>query len=157
MRYRKIFHLTFRAGIIAKGVDGIFEIIGGVLLFVRPETLGNFVRLLTEHELSTDPRDAIAHYLLRSVSHLSEGAQLFGFIYLLSHGITKILLVVSLWNRRLWAYPAAIVFFILFIAYQLYRYSFSHSVWMLPLSALDAAIVFLTWTEYRVIRGEASS
>ena len=104
-----------------------------------------------------EPLDAIAHYLLRSVSHLSEGAQLFGFIYLLSHGVIKILLVVSLWNRKLWAYPAAIVFFILFVIYQLYRYSVSHSAWMLLLSALDAAIVFLTWTEYRVIRGEVSS
>jgi uncharacterized membrane protein len=158
LRHRRVIHITFRWGIIAKGIDGFLEIIGGaLLLLLRPQTIGTLVFLLTEHELSTDPRDIIANYLLRSAGHLSETAKLFGSLYLLSHGIIKILLVISLLNRKLWAYPAAIIFFILFIIYQLYRYSFSHSPWMIFLSVFDAAIVVLTWAEYKVIRGETAA
>jgi uncharacterized membrane protein len=158
LRYNRVIHTTFRVGVIAKGIDGFLEIIGGVLLLLlRPETIGELIFLLTEHELSTDPRDIIANYLLRSAGHLSGTAKLFGSLYLLSHGIIKILLVISLLNRKLWAYPAAIIFFILFIIYQLYRYSFSHSPWMIFLSVFDAAIVVLTWAEYKVIRGETAA
>jgi uncharacterized membrane protein len=68
--HRRVIHTIFRAGIIAKGVDGTLEVTGGLLmLFVRPETIGNLVRLLTQHELSTDPRDIIANFLLRSAGH----------------------------------------------------------------------------------------
>jgi uncharacterized membrane protein len=158
LRHSRIIHTTFKWGIIAKGIDGLFEIIGGVLLLLlRPETIGHLVLLLTQHELSTDPRDIIANYLLRSAGHLSETAKLFGSLYLLSHGIIKILLVISLLNRKLWAYPAAIIFFILFIVYQLYRYSFSHSPWMIFLSVFDGAIVALTWAEYKFISGKTAA
>ncbi len=154
MRYARIFHISFRAGIIAKGIDGTFEIIGGfLLLLVRPQTIGSFVRLLTEHELVTDPRDVIANFLLRSAEHLSQSAKLFGSLYLFSHGVIKVLLVVSLWKGKPRAYPAAIIFFVLFIVYQLYRYSFSHSSWLILLSAFDCAIIVLTWIEYRTVRG----
>jgi uncharacterized membrane protein len=158
LRYNRVIHTTFRVGVIAKGIDGFLEIIGGVLLLLlRPETIGELIFLLTEHELSTDPRDIIANYLLRSAGHLSGTAKLFGSLYLLSHGIIKILLVISLLNRKLWAYPAAIIFFIVFIVYQLYRYSFGHSPWLIVLSAFDAAVVALTWEEYRSMRQKASS
>ncbi len=153
MGHRRVIHTVFRAGIIAKGVDGALEVIGGLLmLFVRPETIGNLVRLLTEHELSTDPRDIIANFLLRSAGHISESAKLLSSLYLLSHGVIKVLLVISLWNRKLSAYPAAIIFFIAFIAYQLYRWSFSHSPWLIILSVFDCAVVALTWTEYMTVR-----
>jgi uncharacterized membrane protein len=156
LRRTRVIHTAFRLGIIAKGIDGFLEIIGGgLLLFLRPETIGNLVFLLTEHELSTDPRDIIANYLLRSAGHLSESAKLFGSLYLLSHGIIKILLVSSLLKRKLWAYPAAIFFFIVFIVYQLYRYSFGHSPWLIVLSAFDAAVVVLTWEEYESLRRKA--
>jgi Predicted membrane protein (DUF2127) len=54
--------------------------------------------------------------------------------------------------RRLWYYPVAIIVFALFIAYQLYRYTFSHSVWLLLITALDIIVIALTWHEYRFMR-----
>jgi uncharacterized membrane protein len=157
LKRSKAIHAAFRAGIVAKGIDGFLEITGGILLlFMRPETIGYLVRLLTEHELSTDPRDIIANYLLRTAGHLSESTKLFGSLYLLSHGLIKLLLVVTLWNRKLWAYPAAIIFFVAFIAYQLYRYSLSRSPLLIVLSVVDAAVVVLALEEYKNIRRNAS-
>ncbi len=155
IRRRRPLHDAFHAGIIVKGIDGTFEVIGGLLLLlVQPRTIGRFVLLLTEHELSRDPEDIIARYLLTAVQHLSESSQLFGSLYLLSHGFIKLFLIAALWNRKLWAYPSAIAFFVLFILYQLYRYALSHSVWLILLSIFDAFVVFLTWVEYRSVRRE---
>lgn len=146
-------HEAFDVGVMLKGLDGILEIIGGVLFaFVNPMLFGQAVAWLTAHELSEDPRDIFSHYLTRMAHDFSASSQAFGSLYLLSHGVIKIILVYSLLKRRLWAYPAAIVFFALFIAYQLYRYTYSHSIWMILLSILDLAVIGLTWWEYRHLK-----
>jgi uncharacterized membrane protein len=60
--------------------------------------------------------------------------------------------VASLFRERLWAYPAAIVVFALFIAYQMYRYALGPSISMLVLSVLDVIVIALTWLEYRRLK-----
>ena len=148
--YNRVLHKTFKISIFFKGIDGVLEIIGGVLLFsVSPSTINRFISFMTAQELSEDPKDIIAHYLIESARHLSVSTQLFGFFYLFSHGVIKIILVLSLWKGRLWSYPAAIGFFVIFILYQIYRFSYSHSIWLVLLSIFDVFIVFLTWIEYR--------
>ena len=155
-----VFHRAFQVGIVIKGIDGALEIIGGVLLFLlNPASLNQFVLVLTQHELSEDPRDLVANDLVNAVHHLSASMQLFGSVYLLSHGLIKVLLIASLWQRKLWAYPTAIVFFLVFIGYQVYRYSYGHALGYLLLTLLDLAVVTLTWREYQRIkrRGRTSA
>jgi len=141
--------IAFEVGIFFKGLDGVLEIVGGVLLFlVRPETIGRIVGALTQHELSEDPHDAIARGLVRAADQIAAGSRTFAGVYLLSHGLIKIFLVESLFRGRLWAYPTAIVFFVFFIAYQLYRYYLEPSLAMIVLSVLDLVVIALTWLEY---------
>jgi len=40
----------------------------------------------------------------------------------------------------------------LFLVYQIYRYSHTHSVWLLALSILDLFVIVLTWLEYQRLR-----
>ncbi|MDA8089958.1 MAG: DUF2127 domain-containing protein [Nitrospiraceae bacterium] len=146
---RNLIHKGFEIGILLKFVDGILELMGGMALFwLSPQMLKGFVWAITRHELSEDPTDLVANFLIRSAQHFSVSARVFASAYLLSHGIIKIALVLSLWRRKLWAYPAAIVFFILFIIYQMYRYTHHHSAWLILLSILDVIVVMLTWMEY---------
>ena len=58
--------------------------------------------------------------------------------------MVKVVLVWALLRRYLWAYPIGIAAFSLFLVYQLYRYSHTHSTWLLVLSLLDVAVVVLT-------------
>jgi uncharacterized membrane protein len=149
----KFVHVLFDVGIIGKGIDGLLETIGGtLLLFVRPEQIGRVVRLLTQHELSEDPNDVIAGHLLHAAQHLSADVQIFGAIYLLTHGIIKVGLVAALLRRQFWAYPSAILAFLLFLVYQLYRYSHTHATWLLALSVVDVFVIVITWLEYRRLR-----
>jgi uncharacterized membrane protein len=145
--------IAFDIGIFFKGVDGALEIVGGLLLFViRPETITRIITTVTQHELSEDPHDKIASLLSRLAQDFSATSQLFAGTYLLSHGLIKVWLVEALFRGRLWAYPMAIVFFALFIAYQMYRYALQPSAVMLALSVLDVIVIVLTWFEYRRLK-----
>ena len=153
MRKGRIVHVLFDISVIIKGVDGVLEIVGSaVLLFISPAQIYSIVRALTQHELSKDPHDIVATYLLNSAQHLSDGAQLFAATYLLWHGVVKVVLVTALLLKRRWAYPVAILAFLLFLVYQLYRYAHTRSPELLVLSVVDVFVIALTWLEYKRLR-----
>ena len=147
---------TFKIGLVLKGLDGVLEVVGGLLLlFLTPQAIEHVVRVLTAHELSEDPHDLIARYLLHTASHLNHGTTLFGAIYLLSHGVAKIVLVALVLKDKLWAYPWLIALLLAFIAYQLYQIIVVHfSVGLTALTIFDAALVWLTWREYQAKRAQ---
>jgi uncharacterized membrane protein len=148
---------TFKISVTLKGLDGLLEIIGGtVLLFVKPSTLDQIARSLTQHELSEDPHDFIARHILHSAGHLTHGGTLFAAVYLLSHGIAKVVLVVALLRDQLWAYPAMIVLLGAFIVYQLYRLSYHATLGLTLLTIFDAFVVWLTWREYQSKHSKAA-
>ncbi len=146
-------HRLFKISIILKGLDGVFEIMGGVLfLVIRPETLNRVVYFFTAHELSEDPHDWIAGIVRHGTAALSPGTQRFASIYLLGHGIIKVLLVAGLWRGKLWAYPTALTVLGAFIIYQVYRLSHTHSVALFAFTVFDLIVVFFIWREYRAQR-----
>lgn len=152
-RSSRIAHVLFDISVISKGVDGVLETIGGVLLcFVNATQIHDVVRILTQHELSEDPHDLVAAYLLNSTQKLAAGAQAFAATYLLWHGLVKVTLVTALLLKRRWAYPTAILGFLLFLVYQLYRYSHTRAPELLALSVLDVLVIGLTWLEYTRLR-----
>ena len=141
---------AFRISLWLKGADGALELLGGLLLLiVSPDALGSLVSSLTRHELSEDRHDIIANYLLQQTHNLSKSATIFGALYLLTHGIIKLVLVVSVLRERLWAYPWMLAFLIAFIVYQVYRWALLPSVWLALLTVFDVFVAVLTWIEYR--------
>jgi uncharacterized membrane protein len=139
---------------VLKGIDGGLELIGGLLLlFVSPDTIRDVVRSLTQHELSTDPHDVIANHLLRSTQNLSRSTTLYAAIYLLLHGLAKVVLVVAVLRDQTWAYPAIIVLLLAFIVYQLYRLTLEPTIGLTLLTLFDAFVVVLTWREYQARHG----
>ena len=52
-RIRTILKTVFRTGITLKGIDGVLEIVGGVLLWiVHPSAMNALLRVLSQHDLS---------------------------------------------------------------------------------------------------------
>jgi uncharacterized membrane protein len=139
----------FQIGIILKGLDGVMELVGGLLLlFVTPGDIRHLVAILTQAELSEDPDDVVARYLLHTANGLTGNAVIFGAAYLLLHGAVKVVLVIALLLNKLWAYPCMIIILLIFIGYQLYRIVLNPSVGLVVLTVFDALIVALTWREY---------
>jgi uncharacterized membrane protein len=150
---RDILHESFEFGILLKRIDGVLEILGGfIMLLLNPSRLDKLIVLLTQHELSEDPKDFISNYLIKFSSGFSISTQHFGSIYLFSHGIIKLILVYLLWKKKIWSYPLAVLFMIIFIFYQVYRYTFTHSIWLIFLTVFDIAMIVLTLIEYKRIK-----
>jgi uncharacterized membrane protein len=150
MNSPRFLRASFRTGITIKGIDGILEAIGGVLLwFIKPEQLGSTLQEIFEHELLRDPHDFLARHLLHTSEKLAQSDPLFASIFLLSHGFVKVVLAVLLWMNKLWAYPLAIVVFTAFTIFGIYRYMHTHATLLIVISVFDMIIVGLAWEEYR--------
>lgn len=94
------------------------EIVSGLfLLLVSPSTIDRLAHTLTAHELGQDAHDRIANYILHTTAHLSSGATLFAAVYLLIHGVAKVVLVAFVLRGRLWAYPWLMGLLAAFIAW----------------------------------------
>ena len=149
----KNIHLAFEISLFLKGLFALGQIIGGVAaFFVTKELLVKAVSVLTQEELLEDPRDLLANFLLHSAQNLSISTQHFMALYLLAHGSVKLWLIIGLLREKLWYYPTAIVVFGLFIVYQLYRFTFTHSMWLMLVTAIDVIVIALTWHEYKYLR-----
>jgi uncharacterized membrane protein len=120
-----------------------------LLLVMNVNQPSRWVQILARQELSEEPHEVIAGFLVRSVHHLSAGTQTFAPLFLLGHGVIKVGLVVALLRQYRRAYPLAIGIFGLFVLYQIYRYSWTHSAWLLGLSMLDVFVIVITWLEYQ--------
>lgn len=143
--------------IVVKGIDGVLELVGGVLLlFVSPDRIHHLVGVLTQHELSEDPRDFVASQLLHSSSALTDGAVFFAAAYLLVHGLVKVVLVAALLRGKLWAYPWMISVLVVFIVYQIYQIILAPTIGLIALTVFDILIVALTVREYRYKRPSPS-
>jgi uncharacterized membrane protein len=137
---RSKLHVAFEIGVVLKGLNGLIELIGGILLLIfPPSAIRQFII-----NLSHKPE---------LVRHLSSGDKRFAAIYLLSHGIVKGVLVYGLLREQLWAFPWAIAIFIGFGIYQIARYISEPSVWLIILTVLDVFVIVLTWFEWQRVRG----
>ncbi len=141
---------AFYLSLLLKAADSLLEIIGGLLaLSLSPDRLNRLVSDLTQHELAKDPHDFFANHLLKVSHDFAHGGRYFAAIYLLSHGLIKIVVIVALLRHKLWAYPALIVVLGAFIIYQIYRLSYKFSVGLLLLTLFDVLVIGLTWLEYK--------
>ncbi len=142
---------SFRTGITLKGIDGLLEAVGGVLLwFIKPEQLGTTLQEIFEHELLRDPHDFLARHLLHTSERIAQSDPLFASIFLLSHGLVKALLSVLLWMNKLWAYPLAIGVFLAFAIFGIFRFTHTHATLLIVIAVFDLLIVWLAWEEYGV-------
>ena len=149
----KRIHEVFQASVLLKGVFAAIECLSGLALAVAsPAGIRSLVDRLAEARLIEGRGEFIAGHLLAWTQTFSVQSQHFYAFYLLSHGAVKLAVVVGLLMGRLWAYPASLVVLTLFVAYQLYRYSYTHSLGLIALTLFDLVVIALIWHEYRLIR-----
>lgn len=134
-----------------KGLHALLESVTGTTLFFLPARTLNRIafRLARLDFLSRNPHDVIGTHLRHMAVGVTGTGRRFAAIYLLSHGLVKLVLVIELLRNRLWAYPLMIVMLSVFIGYQSYRFWLTHSIVMAALTIFDLAVIVLTWLEYR--------
>lgn len=146
----KLIHHAFRITTFLKGVYSFFEMLSGLLLLIISKgAIVNFFENLFRHELLEDPNGIISNVFVKTIIHLSSSTEKFIGIYFLIHGAIKFGLIFALWLEKPVAYPIAMVVFVLFIIYQVYKYVLSPSWILIYLTVLDLLVIVLTYFEYK--------
>jgi uncharacterized membrane protein len=149
----KQIHQVFVVSVIAKGAHALIEIVGGLALYVvSTPTIVRTITGWSYDELAEDRHDWIASHMLDFARGFSVADHDFYAFYLLSHGLVKGILIWGLLREKLWAYPASFAVFGGFIAYQLYRFSFTPEIALIVLSIFDLFVIYLAVHEYRLLR-----
>ena len=146
---------TYEIGIIIKGIDGLLELTGGLLILVlSPHTINGITSFLTQDALQENPHSFWALRLQTTGHHLAANSHFFAAAFLLTHGLVKVVLVTCLLLNKLWAYPWALGVLSLFLVYQVYLLVTKPTFSMAFLSLLDAIIIWLVWREWQKVRLE---
>ena len=143
----------FEVAIFLKGIYSFFEFFAGIILLsISSSQIYNLIHDLFKHELLEDPNDLIANFILNLAGNMSSSLKLFLALYLSIMGIIKTGLVIALWKKKIIFYPIAIIFFSLFVIYQIYRYFLEPSFILIFLTILDLVIISLSYKEYKILK-----
>ncbi len=150
----RLLHWLFEASLAIKGFLTSLEALAGLGLLLTPNALiARLVYWVTHFEIAEDPRDTLATLTLRAVQQFPVPTQHFYALYLLAHGGLKLTMVLLLWRKVVWAYPAAMVVLAGFVAYQFYEFGHVGSPFLLLLAIFDLVMIGLVWQEWRALRG----
>jgi uncharacterized membrane protein len=153
----KRLHQAFVISLAIKAADAILELVSAALLaIVDARVLTGPVIRWASKELISHPEDRIAAWFRQAAEAFSVDAKTFAVLYLASHGMIKLALVIALFRNQAWAYPVSLVAFGGFIVYQLHRYAFTHSIFLIVLTAFDLIVMGLVWHEWRQRRAAAA-
>jgi uncharacterized membrane protein len=137
-------HEIFVVSIVLKGLHALIEIVGGIALyFFRTATIVHWL-----YARAGESNDLIAKFARTFTGKEHH----FYALYLVSHGLVNLAIVIALLSQRLWAYPATFAVLISFMGYQLYRYTYTHDIGLIALTMLDLIVLGLAWHEYALVK-----
>lgn len=140
-------------GVIVKGIDGVIELLVGILLWIWPQA-AHWILQGVAAEVGEKPghiHQFTALYLADADDKLATVSMTFLVLYLIIHAIVKLGLFYCLIRRIHQAYPSALGILVIFTGYQLYEVVIHPSIFLWALTVFDAFIIWLVWREYKEI------
>lgn len=142
-RCMSLTHKTYNLSVAAKIILGILEVMLAVTVFtIDSQDVAQFLAWLQRGGHTT------IYHLAGYASTALAAGKLITVLYLLAHGLPKILIGIALWRRKLWAYPLALSTLAAFMLYQIYLVGYEHSWFMVGLTAVDGAIAWVIFKEF---------
>lgn len=144
----------FDIAVAVKGIDGAVQLVGAlVLALIPPAAIEGVVHAVVTRDLLGDPDGFLARHLSLAAHDFVDGStRTFAIVYLLLHGVVKLILVVALYRKLVRVYPVAVLVLGAFVVYELLRASHTHSVLLVVFAVLDMVIIVLVLREYRELR-----
>lgn len=144
----------FKIGMIIKGVDSVFEVIGGVIL-TTPAKLARYILVLSQHEAFRH-HEALAGRLDRLAESVTVHPHLGQAIYLIVHGLAKLVLIVAIMREKRWGYIGLMAVLSLFATIEIVRAITAGEVVTGVLALFDIFVVVLIVKEYRARFGRVA-
>ena len=150
--YRRLFDIA----LVIKGIDGVIEVLAGALIaFIAPAAITGWFARIAGDELTREPNGLTAHAVHTLAQALAASGHWLIALYLVLHGLIKVLLVIGIFTGKRIAYPLFMAALVIFGIYEIYRGIARHEVFLQALAVLDFAILLLTVHEYRTRYGES--
>jgi len=144
------FDLVFKISVILKGLDALVETVAGIaLFFVTGSNVDHFASWLRRSSIARDPNNYIGRLINDGAKHLVHASTLIGAIYLLAHGLIKLVVIINVLRDKYWAYPVLIIVLAVFCVIQIIDIINHHSIAVALLTAFDILVIILTWFEWQ--------
>ena len=149
----------FAIAVTIKGIDGGLQFVGALLLMVIPPTLiSGVANQIVTRDMLGDPNGTLSTHLAKAADQFANGStRWFAIIYLLAHGLIKLVLVWALLKKVLWMFPISVVVLAGFVVYEVWRATNTHSIALPIFAAIDVVIIALIIREYRKLRRERTA
>lgn len=152
---RSTFDRVYSVVIAIKGVDGLIESVAGLILLVAPRLTGSALEsLAAELAEGTSPlREAAARSIDAAGGGLVTGAVPLA-VFLLIHGLVKLLTVFALLRRAIRWYPWALLALCALFLVQLVDVITAPAIGGWVLVGLDVVVIVLVAWEWERLRRE---
>lgn len=156
LRQKPWFETVYKIGVGLKGFDGLVELLTGITLWISPSLVHTILSAIASEfgERQGGVFQFIAVNIARVDSDLAHSGIVFLVLFLITHGLVKLVLVYCLLREIIKAYPAALTILVLFLVYQLYILVVQPSIGMVLFTILDAVIIWLVWGEYQDLKAK---
>lgn len=149
----KTFDEIFRLGMVWRIGYGTLRLIVGFFLLRHIGTpVSDIFTRAFRSEFFEEPREHFIHAVGPFTHHFSFEVTYFLAIYMIFWGIIDVFLSIQLLRLKLWAFPLTMWLIALFIVYETYRYTHTHSLILLAIIIIDLGLIWLINGEYRRVQ-----
>ena len=120
-----------------------------MLIFVPSKVAMDIIGFVTQRELFEDPNDLLANYLVHETNALWTSSHTFAILFLTTHAVIKLSIVIGLLKNFRWAYPFSAIALVAMILYQAVSLVLNFGFGMLLITLFDIFILWLIWHEYK--------
>lgn len=131
--------------------------LGLALLRVVGRSFDVLFTSLMSHELMSDPSDVLYRFVMDWLMLHPVSISYFLAFYFIFWGILDVVLSLCLLREVRLAFPLSLSFIGVFMCYELVRFSHTHSLMLLAVIGLDAAIAWLIFRHYRKLQTAPST
>lgn len=141
--------MAFRLVMLWRIFYGLVRLaLGFVVLNLVGDKVSSLLYTLMRHELIEDPNDLLVKIASPIVDLFSFTFSYFLAAYLFFWAIIDIVLAILLLRHKLWAFPLTLSLIAIFICYEIYRLTYTHSVILMLVIIVDAFVFWLVRREY---------
>lgn len=152
---RSLFERVYGAAVALKGLDGVLELLAGLLLLLAPQAVRWGLRgtAAEAREQLTPLRSFLADELIRADQVVASGVVVLAVV-LLVHGVVKVVTVYCLLRRILAAYPWAVLVLAALLVWQIAVLATDPTTGSAVLAVLDVVVLGLVSREWRLLTVE---
>ncbi len=156
LREQPWFEVVYKVSVGIKGFDGLVELVTGLALLISPALVHTVLGAVAGE--AGEGNGKILHFVADTVARvdndLAKSGLTFLILFLIIHGLVKLVLVYCLLREIVRAYPVALAILVVFLIYQAYVLIINPSVAMAFFTILDAIIIWIVWDEYQELKSK---